>query len=99
AVEHPATPFLIVLFTFWTIGASNEQTRVIAGAVVGVAAVAAVVANDPQGHVSNFFFVSLFGLIAWVAGVAYARRLASIRELRQRAEQLEREHAEGAAQA
>ena len=93
AIVHPVTPFLTVIAAFWTVGAYSEQGRAVAGALIGLLTIGIVVANDPAGTFSDFFFVALFGLIGWIAGAAYGLRLRSVKELRERAARLEREQA------
>ncbi len=93
AIEHPISPFLTVIFSFWSMGAYNEQARAVAGGIVGLLTIGVIVTNDPGGSFSDFFFVALFSSVGWIAGAAYGTRARNVKELRERAARLERERA------
>jgi signal transduction histidine kinase len=91
--------FLAAIACAFLFGMLEDTRQRWIGLAIAVAAVAILVRNDPAGTIDDFIFVSLFFVIAWLAGLALGRKLREVDEARERAARLEREREERAREA
>jgi signal transduction histidine kinase len=104
AVYDSSAPFLVLLFTTWSLGTYNGRIRAVAGLLtfeaVGLwANVQFEEVPRAETATGDYFWVACFVAVAWTTGVILSRRAAQARELAERAQRLEREHIEAAERA
>ena len=95
-IEDASAPFVIaILFLPWCLGTYNRLPRAVVG-LVGMELLGALVNYRFGGSFADYFFVGAFIALTWTVGFVLNRRAADAKQLKERAEQLEREHSAAA---
>jgi signal transduction histidine kinase len=90
AVIEMDAPFLIMLFTAWSVGSYNARAKAILG-LVWFQLVAFWVSVQFSNAGSDYFLVGIFMSVTWASGFILSRRSEHLREMAERARQAERE--------
>ena len=98
-LQDAGAPFVIaILFLPWCIATYNERWRAIAG-LAAIELLGVWVNVRWENGFWDYFFIGTFIALSWTVGFVLSRRATQARELAERAERLEREHADAAERA
>jgi signal transduction histidine kinase len=91
--------FLTAIACAFLLGMLENEVQSRIGLVIAIGAIAILVWNDPVGAWSDFFFISLFFVIAWLAGLGLGGKLQEAAAAREHMLRLEREREDQARRA
>ncbi len=87
-IPYSFSGFLAALAATFLLGSLLDRRQALVGLGLALAAIVAIAGNDPDGASSDFFFIPLVFVAAWLAGFGLTRKLEHAQAAEQRARQL-----------
>ncbi len=84
--------FLSALAATFLLGSLPDRRQALIGLGLALAAIVAIVGNDPEAVTGDFFFIPLVFFAAWLAGFGLTRKMEQAQAAEDRARQLALEH-------